>query len=123
MVATLCVLMMVLAIYFVWLYRKAKLGNLRRNGQVGLRTKAIMSSDETWGYIHAKYSWLFLLEAVIMALMSIDLAFSCIFTKGVSAFDPTCLVILWVLLVIMLGATAVIGIYANSDANNYNKRG
>lgn len=115
--------MMVLAIYFVWLYRKAKLGNLRRNGRVGLRTEAIMASDETWGYIHAKYSWLFLLEAVIMALMSIDLAFSCIFTKGVSAFDPTCLVILWVLLVIMLGATAVIGIYANSDANNHNKRG
>ena len=115
--------MMVLAIYFVWLYRKAKLGYLRRNGQVGLRTKAIMSSDETWGYIHSKYSWLFLLEAVIMALMSIDSAFSCIFTKGVSAFDPTCLVILWVLLVTMLGATAVIGIYANSDANNHNKQG
>lgn len=81
-----------------------------------------MASDRTWSYIHRKYSWVFLVTAILLAVMGADLVFSCILTRGVSRFDPTCLMVLWVPLAGLLVMVTVAAIRANSDAAEYNKR-
>lgn len=122
MVGVLCLLFLLVAVYFACLYRTARRGGLRRNSWVGLRTRSIMASDRTWSYIHRKYSWVFLVTAILLAVMGADLVLSCILTRGVSRFDPTCLMVLWVPLAVLLVMVTVAAIRANSDAAEYNKR-
>lgn len=122
MAGALCILELLVAVYFAWLYRKARRGGLRRNGRTGLRTKSITASDRTWDYIHRKYSWTFLAAAILMAAMGADLAVSCILTRDASGFDPTCMTVLWALMAALLAMVIMATLKANSDAAEYNKR-
>lgn len=122
MVAGLCILELLVAVYFAWLYWKARRGGLRRNRRTGLRTRSIMASDRTWNHIHRKYSWTFLAAAILMAAMGADLAVSCILTRDASRFDPACLTVLWVLMAALLAMVIMTTLKANSDAAEYNRQ-
>ncbi|WEV58224.1 SdpI family protein [Bifidobacterium sp. ESL0728] len=112
------VILMAVAIYFVILYYKAKQGRLPRNGQVGIRTKAIMASDKIWQLIHKKYAWLFLVDAFLFVIVGIAL-----FLIG-SAFVTSqqvkslSIIIEIIAIVAIILLTVIVAICADKDARN-----
>lgn len=55
----LAVLLGVLGLLLIWAGWAAARGRLKRNYVIGMRTSAIMKSDETWRVAHERCAWSF----------------------------------------------------------------
>jgi uncharacterized membrane protein len=57
-----------LAAFMLLSYFLFRNGRIRRNSLFGLRTPAIMESEETWSYVHRVSARYFLVEGIVMMI-------------------------------------------------------
>lgn len=62
----------VLAAVMLLSYFLFRNGRIRRNSLLGLRTPAIMESEETWSYVHRAAAHYFLAEGIVMMLTAVS---------------------------------------------------
>ncbi|KFI50787.1 SdpI family protein [Bifidobacterium biavatii] len=119
-------MLFVLIVLLIWsvrlcfsTYWDAKNGRLKRNYQIGIKTRWTIASDETWEYIHRKYAFVFLGSGILVALMPVDVAVGMITTRDINNMDMIWWWILLGLAVLLVAWLVICGIIANLDARKH----
>ncbi|WP_161522198.1 SdpI family protein [Bifidobacterium aemilianum] len=108
----------------LWTYKAASQGTLKRNSTSGIKTQAVMASDETWVYIHRRFSWIFMAAAGFCALGVVDLVAGLVagFITAGDVHGPVGWSVLGVFILVVLVLDDLIGggLAADKTARAYN---
>ncbi|MDF7641666.1 SdpI family protein [Bifidobacterium sp. ESL0784] len=112
------IILIAVAVYFMSLYYKAKEGRLPKNSQVGIRTRAIMASEEIWQQIHKKYAWFFLVAAFLFIVVGIALFLSSSALVTSQQVKSLSTIIEIIAIVIIIALSGIVAFCADKDARN-----
>ncbi|KFI40495.1 hypothetical protein BACT_1199 [Bifidobacterium actinocoloniiforme DSM 22766] len=105
-----------------WMYMGARKGRLTRNSAAGLRTPAIMASDETWEYVHHRYAAVFLGMAMLSGLSALVVVAGCLAVHSVMRIADWAFALLMLLMLALWLLLVVGGIKADKDAKAFNAK-
>lgn len=106
----------VIGVVFAGVYRDAKNGTLPLQNSVGIKTRAVMSSEDTWRRIHKRYAPLFLFDAGALFLVALEILIGGWLAKSINDMTPGMVVALVVTLVLALLINVIVGLLANRAA-------
>jgi len=78
-----------------------------------------MSSEEVWNYVHKKYSFVFLISGIIVALMAAIVIIGAFLSKSINNLNNIYWLAMLFITVLLLLFVIAIGFYANNDAKSY----
>lgn len=107
------VCLVVVALFFVVIYAKARAQTLPLNGAIGFRTRAIMRDEPTWERTHQRFAPVFLADGLLFAFAGVWLAVSIFVPALRSSANYVVLTAMCTLLLI----TVVGGVMANRFAS------
>lgn len=110
----------VIGVVFAGVYRDAKNGTLPLQNSVGIKTRAVMSSEDTWRRIHKQYAPLFLFDAVALFLVAFEILAGGWLAKSVNNMASGMVIALAVTLILALLVNVIVGLLANSSARKRN---
>ena len=119
MLIILALMFLALSYYLYTLYNESRKGNLELNYQVGIKTRWTMSSEATWNYIHKKYSFVFLISGLIVAVMAVIVVIGALLSKSINNLNNIYWLTLLFIAALLLLFVIAVGIYANNDAKSY----
>lgn len=119
MLIILALMFLALSYYLYTLYNESRKGNLELNYQVGIKTRWTMSSEETWNYIHKKYSFVFLISGLIVAVMAVIVVIGALLSKSINNLNNIYWLTLLFIAALLLLFVIAVGVYANNDAKSY----
>lgn len=110
----------IVGVFLVGVYRDAKGGTLPLQNSVGIKTPAVMSSEDTWNRIHKRYAPIFLADAGALFLIALEIIVGGFMEKSFNDMASGALVALVVTLVLMILANAVVVVLADRSARKKN---
>lgn len=119
MLIILALMFLALSYYLYTLYNESRKGNLELNYQVGIKTRWTMSSEATWNYIHKKYSFVFLISGLIVAVMAVIVVIGALLSKSINNLNNIYWLTLLFIAALLLLFVIAVGVYANNDAKSY----
>lgn len=119
MLIILALILLISSYYLYTLYNESRKGNLELNYQVGIKTRWTMSSEEVWNYVHKKYSFVFLISGIIVALMAAIVIIGAFLSKSINNLNNIYWLAMLFITVLLLLFVIAIGFYANNDAKSY----
>ena len=119
MLIILALILLISSYYLYTLYNESRKGNLELNYQVGIKTRWTMSSEEVWNYVHKKYSFVFLISGIIVALMTAIVIIGAFLSKSINNLNNIYWLAMLFITVLLLLFVIAIGFYANNDAKSY----
>lgn len=119
MLIILALILLISSYYLYTLYNESRKGNLELNYQVGIKTRWTMSSEEVWNYVHKKYSFVFLISGIIVALMAAIVIIGAFLSKSTNNLNNIYWLAMLFITVLLLLFVIAIGFYANNDAKSY----
>ena len=119
MLIILALMFLALSYYLYTLYNESRTGNLELNYQVGIKTRWTMSSEATWNYIHKKYSFVFLISGLIVAVMAVIVVIGALLSKSINNLNNIYWLTLLFIAALLLLFVIAVGVYANNDAKSY----
>lgn len=119
MLIILVLMFLVLSYYLYTLYNESRKGNLELNYQVGIKTRWTMSSEATWNYIHKKYSFVFLISGLIVAVMAVIVVIGALLSKSINNLNNIYWLTLLFIAALLLLFVIAVGVCANNDAKSY----
>ncbi len=119
MLIILALILLISSYYLYTLYNESRKGNLELNYQVGIKTRWTMSSEEVWNYVHKKYSFVFLISGIIVALMAAIVIIGAFLSKSINNLNNIYWLAMLFITVLLLLFVIVIGFCANNDAKSY----
>ena len=119
MLIILALILLISSYYLYTQYNESRKGNLELNYQVGIKTRWTMSSEEVWNYVHKKYSFVFLISGIIVALMAAIVIIGAFLSKSINNLNNIYWLAMLFITVLLLLFVIAIGFYANNDAKSY----
>lgn len=119
MLIILALMFLALSYYLYTLYNESRKGNLELNYQVGIKTRWTMSSEATWNYIHKKYSFVFLISGLIVAVMAVIVVIGALLSKIINNLNNIYWLTLLFIAALLLLFVIAVGVCANNDAKSY----
>lgn len=119
MLIILALMFLALSYYLYTLYNESRKGNLELNYQVGIKTRWTMSSEATWNYIHKKYSFVFLISGLIVAVMAVVVVIGALLSKSINNLNNIYWLTLLFIAALLLLFVIAVGVCANNDAKSY----
>lgn len=119
MLIILVLMFLALSYYLYTLYNESRKGNLELNYQVGIKTRWTMSSEATWNYIHKKYSFVFLISGLIVAVMAVIVVIGALLSKSINNLNNIYWLTLLFIAALLLLFVIAVGVCANNDAKSY----
>lgn len=119
MLIILALMFLALSYYLYTLYNESRKGNLELNYQVGIKTRWTMSSEATWNYIHKKYSFVFLISGLIVAVMAVIVVIGALLSKSINNLNNIYWLTLLFIAALLLLFVIAVGVCANNDAKSY----
>ena len=119
MLIILALMFLALSYYLYMLYNESRKGNLELNYQVGIKTRWTMSSEATWNYIHKKYSFVFLISGLIVAVMAVIVVIGALLSKSINNLNNIYWLTLLFIAALLLLFVIAVGVCANNDAKSY----
>lgn len=107
------VCMVVVALFFVVIYAKARARTLPLNEAIGFRTRAIMRDEPTWERTHQRFAPVFLADGLLFAFAGVWLALS----SFVPALKGSANYVVLAAMCTLLLITVVGGVMANRFAS------
>lgn len=107
--------LMGVSILFFFLFRRARAGALPLNHATGLRTKAIMSSEDVWIAVHRKYAWVLMAPGAGFFLAGLWL----VSAAAIPALSPVVMPVFGTMLVVLV----IGGISADKYARSIRSQG
>lgn len=105
--------LVVVALFFVVIYAKARARTLPLNGTIGFRTRAIMRDESTWERTHQRFAPVFLADGLLFAFAGVWLALS----SFVAALKGSANYVVLAAMCTLLLFTVVGGVMANRFAS------
>lgn len=112
----------VIAVVFVGTYRDAKNGPLPLQNSVGIKTRGVMSSEETWNRIHKRYAPLLLFDACALFLVALEILVGGWLRKSINDMTSGMVIALVITLVLALLVNLIVGLSADRAAWKQNNR-
>ena len=106
----------VVGVFLVGVYRDARNGTLPLQNSVGIKTSAIMSSEDTWNRVHRRYAPIFLVDAGALFLISLEIIVGGFMEKSFNDMASEAVTALVVTLVLMVLANLVVVVLADRSA-------
>lgn len=106
----------VVGFFLIGVYRDARNGTLPLQNSVGIRTPAIMSSEETWNRVHKRYAPIFLVDAGALFLIALEIVVGGVMEKSLDDMAPEAVTALVVTLVLVVLANVVVVVLADRSA-------
>lgn len=106
----------VIGVVFAGVYRDARNGTLPLQNSVGIRTRAVMSSEGTWRRIHKRYAPLFLFDAGALFLAAFEILAGGWLVKSINDMTQGTVIALVATLVLALLVNVIVGLLANRAA-------
>ncbi len=78
-----------------------------------------MSSEATWNYIHKKYSFVFLISGLIVAVMAVIVVIGALLSKSINNLNNIYWLTLLFIATLLLLFVIAVGVCANNDAKSY----
>lgn len=119
MLIILALILSVSSYYLYTIYNESRKGNLELNYQVGIKTRWTMSSEDTWNYIHKRYSFVFLISSLVVAVMAMIVIIGALLSKSINNLNNIYWLTLLFIAVLLLLFVIAVGVYANNDAKSY----
>lgn len=119
MLIILALILLISSYYLYTLYNESRKGNLELNYQVGIKTRWTMSSEATWNYIHKKYSFVFLISGLIVAVMAVIVVIGALLSKSINNLNNIYWLTLLFIAALLLLFVIAVGVCANNDAKSY----
>lgn len=119
MLIILALILLISSYYLYTLYNESRKGNLELNYQVGIKTRWTMSSEEVWNYVHKKYSFVFLISGIIVALMAAIVIIGAFLSKSINNLNNIYWLTLLFIAALLLLFVIAVGVCANNDAKSY----
>ncbi|WP_083940801.1 SdpI family protein [Schaalia vaccimaxillae] len=71
--------LILVAVFFLFLFKKAVTRTLPLNQIIGLRTRNTMFSGDVWSSVHRRYAWIFLISSIGFIVSGLALIAICAF--------------------------------------------
>lgn len=106
----------VVGVFLVGVYRDARNGTLPLQNSVGIKTPAIMSSEDTWNRVHRRYAPIFLVDAGVLFLICLEIIIGGFMEKSFNDMVSEAVTALVVTLVLMVLVNLVVVVLADRSA-------